>query len=344
MALVSVSAGIIAGVWRIMNEQTSLEALWPMPAGIVIGLMFWSIGLRLRRNRETTILLRAILDKINKVSRQRDEGGGAIPGDASAVPAGQSEILSQILVKISELNTNLLLTEQERVQRRQEELECRVAGLVEQIEAAVSDGDFDRANELYRHLAYEKPDDPRLETLKKRMEEIGRKDMESHVWECIHQVNDLMSVSRFGEAMNAARELRNRYPDSEEAAELLKRVEHEAGAFDGEQRKRLYEMIRRQGEGRHWKLALDAANELLEKYPDSSEAEAVKAQMPTLVDNTRIEEVRELRDRILDLMDRRRYSEALELSTHVVTNYPETAAASELRAQMPHLRELAADS
>jgi hypothetical protein len=63
--------------------------------------------------------------------------------------------------------------------------------------------------------------------------------------------------------------------------------------------------------------------------------------MPTLVDNARLQEVRQLRDRFLEMIERRQYAEAVDLARHVVEHYPETAAAEELRDKMPRLEKLA---
>ena len=87
--------------------------------------------------------------------------------------------------------------------------------------------------------------------------------------------------------------------------------------------------------------ALAAAGELLEAYPDSPEAAEVRSTLRTLTDNARIEEVRELRDEIRDLLSRRRYAEALACARDLVRRFPTTAAAEELRSQMARLEELA---
>ena len=63
--------------------------------------------------------------------------------------------------------------------------------------------------------------------------------------------------------------------------------------------------------------------------------------LPTIQDNARIEEVREIRDQIRDLINRRRYGEAVEAAEAVVRRFPDTRAAIELGRQLNRLRELA---
>ena len=94
-------------------------------------------------------------------------------------------------------------------------------------------------------------------------------------------------------------------------------------------------------DGKHWRRAVEAAKKLLEAYPDSDEARRVAAGMTTLEDNARIEEVRGLRDQIRDMLERRRYGEAVEIAEGVMERFPETQAAAELRKQIRRLRRLA---
>ena len=153
-----------------------------------------------------------------------------------------------------------------------------------------------------------------------------------------------MAVSRFDEAVDLAKNLQDQFPALPEANKLLERVQYEAQTFTQEQCKRLYAEIQSAGEARLWKAALAAAHKLMEEFPDTPQAKQTRAIMPTIVDNTRIEEVREIRNRIVDMMERHRYSDALELANHVIENYPETAAADELRKQIVNLRELSKTS
>ena len=65
--------------------------------------------------------------------------------------------------------------------------------------------------------------------------------------------------------------------------------------------------------------------------------------METLKDNARIEEVRQLRDQIRDLIGRRRFAEAVRVSEELIRRFPDTQAANELRSQIDRLRARAAE-
>jgi len=102
----------------------------------------------------------------------------------------------------------------------------------------------------------------------------------------------------------------------------------------------LYREVQRHAEARRWREALEAAHRFIDAFPQSVDADAVRAMLPTIEGNARIEEVRAIRDRIRDLIERRRYAEAVEVAEDVIARFPETRAAEELCRQLDRLREL----
>ncbi|MFW6133895.1 MAG: hypothetical protein ACOC8F_08365 [Planctomycetota bacterium] len=160
------------------------------------------------------------------------------------------------------------------------------------------------------------------------------------VGEASRRAEDLMAAAQFDEARRVARDLAASYPDVPEAQRLVQRVRREARSFTIEQRRRLYQEADRMAELRRWRAAVAAGRRLLEQYPNSSEADAVAEKMDTLEVNARLEEARELRDRLRDMLSRRRYTEAVALAEDVLARFPETRIAGELREQMDRLREL----
>ena len=277
--------------------------------------------------------------------RRLEELGTAQP-TSPPVPAEpdrslDADLLRAILDQLRELNANILLPEDQRRGRQESQRRNRANQLVEQIESALADGAVDQADELLHSLREEYPDEERLAGLADRIGSARQSVVKALVDGQIQRATDLMSVSRFDEALNLAKELEERYPDEPQTRDLLQRVQREAGTFRNEQRRRLLALVNEHGQARQWRRALEAAHKLLNDYPDSDEADRVRAMMHTLVDNARIEEVRAQRDRFGDLMERRRYAEAVRLAEDIIQNYPESAAAEDLRAQLPRLRELA---
>ena len=149
-------------------------------------------------------------------------------------------------------------------------------------------------------------------------------------------------MGAFDHARQLARDLLAECPGDGELQSLVRRVEREAEAFARQQRQRLYEQVDRSCQRRQWRAALAAAQELVAAHPATAEAAEVTGRLATLQENARIEEVRELRDRIRDLIERRRYHEAATIAEDIVARFADTQAAADLRGQIDQLNRLAA--
>ena len=151
-----------------------------------------------------------------------------------------------------------------------------------------------------------------------------------------------MALARFDQAEVEAGELAGRHPELAEARHLLETVQREAAAFRAERRSRLYAQIKRFADAKQWRHALDTAQRLVAAHPECPEAKEADAMMSTLRENAKIEQVREMRDRLTDMVRRRRFAEALEIARDVIDQFPDSQAAIELQSQLPRLVELAA--
>lgn len=356
VAGLAVAAGVLISVaWFLQAPEDRRGALevWAHAAqslmfGVVAACLLWAAAWRIRQREEANVSQRRMLRALLHRHRQGGDGDSAkrqppesseSTGEMSA--ASQGDLLPQLLRQLAELNANVLLTEEERMEKRRRALRKKADDLSREIEAALLERRFDDAGDLVHRLGEVSPEHERLGVFLEQVETGQEEQVRELISGQVQRAGDLMSVSRFDEAVEVARRLHNSYPHSREADELLERVQREAATYHAEQRNRLFAIIQEHSQARHWKQALAGAHKLLETYADSEEAGRVRSMMPTFVDNARIQEVREYRDRIVDLMERHRYAEAVELATHVVDNYPETTAAEELRAKLPRWQELA---
>ena len=253
----------------------------------------------------------------------------------------EQRLLREILAQLRELNENVLLSAEQRQARRELRLEKLSRRFRERIEAAIEAGDFPAAEKHLEDFREQVPADAHHAPLHARLAEARqaarREDIEAHS----RQVVDLMAVSSFDQAERVAQELHARHLEEPAPAELLERVRREAAAFTKERRDRMYRQVERHAESRQWRQALKAAREFVDAFPDGPSADAIRAMLATMEENARIESVRELRDHIRDLIERRRYAEAAETAEEVIRRYPDLRASAELRRQLPRLRELA---
>jgi len=303
-------------------------------AGPAAGCVLWALAYLVSRQHDAAVLQRLLISS----PQRRHADGSQRPGREAEARASGNESL---LAELAEINANLLLTEDERRakwERRRARLSARLHA---EAEGALAAREFDRAARALDQLAEEFGEDERCAELRRRVSHGRAAADDEEVASETRRISDLMAISSFKEAQEAAAQLAARFPTSDAARSLLERVRREANAFTTEQRNRLFTEIQRHADARRWRPAFQAAQRLLRQYPDSPEADEVSVQMPTLQENARIEEVREMRDRARDLLRRRRYAEALRVAEDIVSLFPDTQAATELRAQMERIRRLA---
>ena len=228
-----------------------------------------------------------------------------------------------------------------RCGRLEERLARESANVIEQ---AIQRGDFATAGRKLERFIERFPSHPdwkqledklALARLGVRVQELEREK---------RRIQELISIAAFDKAEAAAEELVARHGDSAGAQSLLDLVRREASAFRAHRRRRLFNEVQRYADARQWRPALAAAKRLMESQPTALEAEAMTVMMPTLEENAGIEEVRELRDLILERIKQKRYAEALAAAQDVIGRFPDTHAAGELGGQIARLKELAASS
>ena len=263
-------------------------------------------------------------------------------GAAGKAPARHDrQVLDEILAQLRELNENILMSDEQRRAKarvRQDKLRRK---LVDEARAAIDAADFARAGQLMDALAEKVPGDEHIQPLQERLSEARQAARGEEIDAVTRRVGDLMAVGSFGQAQAEARDLDLRYPGDQAVTDLLSRVLREGQMLHNERRDRMYGEVVRLAEARQWRQALTAARRYVQEFHAGPGADAVSAMLPTIEDNARFEEVRELRDHIRDLLERRRYAEAINCAHDVIERFPDTRAAKELSQQMNRLVELA---
>lgn len=234
------------------------------------------------------------------------------------------------------------LTEKFPEEDRADELRERIiSGLAEKAEQAAAAGEVAAAEQLIERLGRIAPDDPRAEALSVKLGQMRSSAEVDEIRRGKAEAEALLAVADYSRAQALAEQLAERHPDSQEAKAFAALVCRDATAFRDEQRARMYNEIERLAETRQWRLALVTARKLLKAHRGSKEAEDVTAMMLTIEENARIEEVRELRDSIRELIERRRFDEAVKIAEEIIHRFPDTQAAGELSRQIERLRHRA---
>ncbi|MFP4105237.1 MAG: tetratricopeptide repeat protein [Phycisphaerae bacterium] len=354
VAFAVVLVGCLCGGWAVLTGLSGRPVGWPWigtGAGIALsaiamGVLLWGLSWVIRRQHQLWM-------------RQQGFGSGPPAGGQApetdvpdppeppqkptdtARPGRDEQLYQELLDAIDQLNQTLLMSpeqRQARVQRRRSQMKKT---LLNRFRQQLDAGDLAAAGHTLETFQDELPEEPEGDEMEQQLADERREAEVIDVSDAIKTCEDLMAVGRFDDARSNAEDLLKRHPDSVRAVALADRVHRETAAFRNEHRNRLYMDLEKAVENRRWVLATDAAKRFLEMYPDAVEAELVEAQLHTLEDNARIERVRKHRDEIRDLLNRRRYPEALEIAEQVIKNFPGTQAAVDLEQQLPRLREKA---
>ena len=360
LAIVSAFLGLLAGAVVLLTEalggrMTPLTLVWTavaFAAGCSVGAVLWALGWLCRNNHQRWETERRMAVALEALTAPGEGGegelGGALPVAPPPPAKGEPDQggaadprLRPVLRQLRELNVNILLSDSQREAKRRYFAERESQRLQERIAQAAAAGKADDAQGYLDELVRVAPDRPEIKALRKEVER-ARQEAEKHdLAEATAKVENLMSTGKFDGAAAVAEGLLARHPALPAAISMLARVRRERDVFIAERRSGMYQKIELEATQRHWQAAKGAADAFLQAFPDSPEADAVKAQMGTISDNARLEQVRKLRDGITELIERRSYAEAAEQSRELIERFPGTAAAEDLRKQMPRLEELA---
>ena len=360
MAIVSVFLGLLAGTVVLLTgalagQITPFALLWAVvsfAAGCSVGAVLWALGWLCRNNHQRWQTERRMAIALEALTAPGQGGEGELGAALPAAPpppakgepdqrGGVDPRMRPVLRQLRELNVNILLSDAQREAKRRYLTERESQRLQERIAQAAAAGKADDAQGYLDELVRLAPDSPEIKALREEVERTRQEAEQHDLAEASAKVENLMSTGEFDAAVAVGEGLLARHPALPAAISMLARVRREREAFVTERRSAMYQKIELEATQRHWQAAKEAADVLLQAFPDSPEADAVKAQMGTISDNARLEEVRRLRDGIADLIERRRYGDAAERSRELIERFPGTAAAEDLRKQMPRLEELA---
>jgi tetratricopeptide (TPR) repeat protein len=156
------------------------------------------------------------------------------------------------------------------------------------------------------------------------------------------QVNELTALSAWDRAQDVARDLLERHPKADGAIEIARRVRVQRDKAEAELRARLMAQAQGSTDKHEWPDALNAARSLIERFPNSAEAEALREQLPILEANAEVKSRQLMEANIRELVTQRRYEEAVRLARQLIARYPNSPQAGVLHDQLPRLEEKAA--
>lgn len=247
----------------------------------------------------------------------------------------------EIVQALKDIRDYTLLSDEQRREKKAHYDEEQWRQGRELMQSALAAHDFSAARRVAEDLARRFSSRAEATALPGEVETARERFESSDVVMATKQVNDLINISAWQRARDVAQQLQQRHPDSNEARQLLLRIEREHNLAQGEQQRRMAAEVQRYVSRRRWEEALAAAKTFIERFPQSADTEALRLQLPTLEANAEIEVRQQLEAKIMDLARHGRYIQAADLARQVIAQFPGSPQAEALRSQLARLEDLA---
>jgi hypothetical protein len=331
--------GIAALVQISQAEETSARAvlatLAKMFGGVWGGVALWGLGIVLRR-------LVAIQRANEQAAASYRELSAGRPRAAADRSIGSSDELDELVVLLREVRDISLLNEEQRSLRLQAQGKAVLSLLQREVPVLLREHNWIEARNRVQEARERFPSFSEWDALEGQIEHM-RTQVEAHDIEAAErQIEDLTSLGAWDRVAEVVNELLERHPDAPRANELAQRLRAQRNKAEAEQRARVMAQAQEASNNREWKAALAAATSLIQRYPRSPEAQALRMQLPTLQENAEIQTRQQMETQIRDLIKEHRFDEALHIAHDLLEQYPESPQAGVLRDQLPRLEEKAA--
>jgi outer membrane protein assembly factor BamD (BamD/ComL family) len=344
---------VVATIWTLarfweLSRQPQPPTLSEFLATAALLLAGWGLGLLLWGAAEILHQLADLLEALRSHAPASVSGmAGDVtlrsrPADARSDP--QAQMLEELVHLTRELRDIELLSGPERAARLKHESDELVRQLETDIPALLREHNLQEAQQRLQRARQRFPALPHWHALADQIEQ-ARAKFETHDLDLAsREVEDLAALGAWDRAVDIVRTLRQRHPDSEQVAELTRRVAIGRERAAAEERARLMSQAQVATDRREWGDALRLVETLLTRFPGSAEAQELRLQIPTLKANVEIQKRHEMENEIRELVKAQQFARALHIAHDLVDRYPDSPQAHALRDQIPRLELKAAET
>lgn len=278
---------------------------------------------------------------VHMAERERLTRGLAAAAAGEAADTGTGGDSDRVVALLKEISENTLLDEQERSRKRSRLAETHRERAMEEVEQLIAATKWPQARRRLDDLRNAYAGDPDVMALGRRLESAVREHQEVDVMTSCEQIRSYMSLGLWAKAREAAERLSSKYPENEEATKMREVVRMEEQVSQKDDRLRLYREIEHLVARKHYRDAKRVAESLIDRWPETAEADGLRAQMDELSRNADIEVRREMEARIIEHTKQGRHKEAYEVARLLMEQYPDSPQAVALQEQIEKLRERA---
>lgn len=343
MTVCAALLAVIALIWAIM--QFWLLSGLPEPRAVVFAetiaflLAFWSFCALLWGGAEFLRRLELLLDVMQaSATAPTIVSGGRTRNEAEA------RLLEQLVRLTGEVRDIGLLNAGEREQRLQMEADELMRRLEQEVPALLREHNWPEAYRRVQRARLRFPSLKNWDTLEQQVEAaragVAAQDIEA----AEREMNDLITLGAFDRATQVLQDLQRRHPGNPRVEQITRQVALSRDKAAAEERARLMAQAQTATDARRWQEALQRVELMLNKYPHSPEAQELRQQLPTLRDNAEIQTRQQMESDIRDLIQARRFPDALRVAKELIERYPRSPQAEVLRDQLPRLEQRAAEA
>jgi outer membrane protein assembly factor BamD (BamD/ComL family) len=269
----------------------------------------------------------------------------APPAAAPSAPAMPAEFSSRQLDRMIELLEEMrevnMMSDEQRQQRLRQYMEHRKQASLQHLVRQIQQKQWNKASRGLGLLSEQFPGDADVARARQQLDE-ARAAAQAAAFRTVHgEVEDLMSISSWDQALSAVQRFLSDFPRDPEGEQLLARVTRERELFRESTVQRLFDETRHEIERRNWRRALTAAQRLIERFPEHHRTYHIRQQLKVIQENAEIEERQETEDRIQELIRGKRFKEAIDIGQDLMRRFPLSPQAEELEDLLPRLQELA---
>lgn len=351
LMLVGGILGLVGVVWSVQQyfAQTRAEVvdaaslLWTtlvLVAALGAALWLFAAALALQRIESMVETAREIRAAAAQQARSPSAEGTRAAAVAARNPE-QERATAEMLAVLREVRDISLLNEAERKRRLEIQAQIHAERLNEEVPELLREHNWFEASKRVQMARERFPMLGDWDSLLRQIAAVRSQVEERDVEAAGRQIEELAALGAWERAEEVASDLLERHPDSTAARDLARKLRRQRNTAEAETRKKLMAAAQEFSNRRDWSEALATAKSLIQRFPKSPEAEALRLQLPTLEANAEIKTRQKMENELRDLINRRRFDEALTIAYALIERYPNSKQAEVLREQIPRLEEKA---
>jgi outer membrane protein assembly factor BamD (BamD/ComL family) len=267
-----------------------------------------------------------------------------VPAEQDVSTLGMSPAqFERLLRTIHEVRDVALLDENQRHQRSEQDRAELIKTLQARIPQLLQRHEWAEARRRISEAQHRFPGNPEIDQIATQVSTAIERAESHDVDVATREVNDLIASGLWDRASACVRELLARHPSSLAARSLLERIANERDRAQLQERSRMMSQAQSATDARNWVEAVRHAEVLIERFPTSIEADALRQQLPTLRSNAEVQIRQKMESEIREMITVGKYSDALSVARTLIERYPTSPQADVLREQLTRLEERAAE-